>query len=130
MLAEEVGVLTLVPTLSDEEENAPIPAQLDLTGQMSSFRTFVAEYFYFSMALLFIAIKLIAVVQTSGAAASYVEGDTPIHPAAARPLILWVHNMVFNAWLVFFLFQSALVRAHRVRSGIASWAGLAVPDWD
>ncbi len=106
--------MNLTPTLIEKEKTAPGRAQHSPTGVISPFRTFADEYFYFSMALLLIAIKLFAAVHVSSASASYVEGDTPIHPAASRPLILWVHNIVFSGWLVFFLFQSALVRARRV----------------
>jgi len=38
-----------------------------------------------------------------------------IHPAIPRPRILYVHAAVFSGWLVFFLFQSILVRTHHVR---------------
>jgi hypothetical protein len=116
--------LTPIPALFDEEGNAPARAHQGLTGPTIGFRAFVDEYFYFSMALLFIAIKLFAALQSSGAAASYVEGDTPIHPAASRPWILWAHNVAFSAWFLFFLFQSTLVRAQRIKwCRIFGWFG-------
>lgn len=38
-----------------------------------------------------------------------------LHPAYARPKILYVHAAVMVAWLVLFLAQVALVRVHNVR---------------
>ncbi len=119
--------MTLIPTLIDEEKNTLVQAQHGPAGETSPFRIFVDEYFYYSMALLFIAIKLFTVVHSSAVPASYVEGDTPIHPAASRPLILWVHNIVFSGWLVFFLCQSALVHAHRVKwHRFLGWFGVGL----
>jgi hypothetical protein len=37
-----------------------------------------------------------------------------IHPAIPRPRILYLHAAVFSGWLLFFLFQSILVRSRHV----------------
>jgi len=121
-VAQEEWFLALIPTMN-EAHNAPLRAE-GVTGTTVRLRAFVDKYFYFSMALLFIAIKLFAALQSSGAPTSYVEGDTPIHPAASRPWILWAHNIVFSAWFLFFLMQSTLVRAQRVKwCRIFGWFG-------
>src|SRR5690242_9264247 len=31
-----------------------------------------------------------------------------------RPLLLWIHGVAFSTWIVFFIAQSALVRARKV----------------
>jgi hypothetical protein len=54
-------------------------------------------------------------------------GKNLIHPAVPPPLILYVHAVVFRGWLLFFILQSGLVRAHNVwwhrRIG---WFGMAL----
>ena len=40
--------------------------------------------------------------------------DNLFHPAVPRPFILWIHGSAFAAWLIFFSFQSTLVRVHKV----------------
>jgi hypothetical protein len=37
------------------------------------------------------------------------------HAAVPRPTILWFHGAAFSAWVLFFVFQSALVRTHNVK---------------
>jgi hypothetical protein len=38
-----------------------------------------------------------------------------IHAAPPRPWILWLHGIVFSSWVVFFIFQSSLIRTHNVK---------------
>ena len=40
--------------------------------------------------------------------------DNLFHPAVPRPFILWIHGAAFAGWVVFFIFQSTLVRIHKV----------------
>lgn len=68
---------------------------------------FLGKYFYFSMSLL------IAVVVVYGF--SHTVNQNLIHATPARPLILWFHGAVFSAWVIFFIFQSALIRTHNVK---------------
>jgi hypothetical protein len=35
--------------------------------------------------------------------------------APPRPWILWVHSILFSAWMAFFISQSALVRVRNVK---------------
>lgn len=65
------------------------------------------KYFYFSMSLL------IAVVVIYGF--SHTVNANLIHANPPRPWILWAHGFVFSGWLVFFIFQSALIRTHNVK---------------
>lgn len=64
------------------------------------------RYFYFCMSLL------ITVVVVYGF--SHTIDKKLIHPAVPRPFILYVHACVFCGWLIFFILQSTLVRAHNV----------------
>jgi hypothetical protein len=70
-------------------------------------RGLVDQYFYFSMALLF------PVIVFSGF--SRTIGENLLHPAIPRPRILWVHAAAFASWVLFFLFQSVLVRTRQVK---------------
>jgi hypothetical protein len=81
---------------------------------------FLEKYFYFSMSLLIAAIVVYGFSQTIG--------DRLFHPTVPRPLLLSIHGACFSAWVLFFIFQSALVRTRNVRLHKCSgWfgAGLA-----
>lgn len=65
------------------------------------------RYFYFGMSLL------VALVVVYGF--GHTVGQRLFHPATPPPWILWVHGIVMSGWLVFFIFQSALVRTHNVK---------------
>lgn len=67
----------------------------------------VDKYFYFTMAILAAAIVVWGF--------SYTVNPGLFHPAVLRPLILWFHATVFSGWVVFFIFQSLLVRTHNVK---------------
>jgi len=74
------------------------------------------NYFYFSMSLLIAA----AVVYGF----SHTVNENLIHPSPARPFILYLHAAIFTGWLLFFIFQSALLRTHNVRlHRQAGWFG-------
>ncbi|MGB6429906.1 MAG: hypothetical protein WBF06_04930 [Candidatus Acidiferrales bacterium] len=50
-----------------------------------------------------------------------------IHPAVPRPRILYFHAAVFSSWLVFFIFQSVLIRTHNVPlHRLTGWFGVAL----
>jgi hypothetical protein len=70
-------------------------------------RTAVATYFYFFMSLL------IAGVVVYGF--SHTVDHFLIHAVPVRPWILYMHGVVFSAWVLFFIVQSALVRVRKVR---------------
>jgi hypothetical protein len=77
------------------------------------------KYFYFFMSLL------IGVVVVYGF--SHTVDQNLIHPGLPRPVILYLHAGVFCGWVVFFIFQSALIRTRNValhrRTG---WLGVAL----
>jgi hypothetical protein len=81
---------------------------------------FLEKYFYFSMSLLIAAVVVYGFSQTIG--------DRLFHAAVPRPLLLSIHGACFSAWVLFFIFQSALVRTRNVRlHKLTGWfgAGLA-----
>jgi hypothetical protein len=84
---------------------APVP--LITISEKSSLVRVLEKYFYFSMSVF------IAVVVFYGF--SHTVNKNLIHPAVQKPWILWVHGIVFAGWLLFFIMQSALVRARSVR---------------
>jgi FtsH-binding integral membrane protein len=78
------------------------------------------RYFYFAMSLLVAAIVVAGFRRT--------VNDNLFHPAVRRPLILWIHGSAFATWVCFFIFQSTLVRIHKVSwHRFSGWfgAGLA-----
>lgn len=75
---------------------------------MKTKRTSILErYFYLFMSLL------ITVVVVYGF--SYTINQNLLHPRVQPPQIVYLHSVVFSAWVLFFILQSALVRSHNVR---------------
>lgn len=66
------------------------------------------DYFYFVMSLVIATIVAYGFSQNAKA--------TFIHPTIARPFVLYVHAVVFSGWVLFLIFQSALVR-----TGMVQW---------
>ncbi len=66
----------------------------------------VQRYFYFAMSLLMAAIVVTGFRRT--------VNENLFHPAVPRPFILWIHGAAFSGWVIFFIFQSTLVRVHKV----------------
>jgi hypothetical protein len=63
-------------------------------------------YFYFFMSLLIATVVVYGFGQT--------VGGRLIHPDVPRPFLLYVHAAAFSLWVVFYIFQSALVRTRNV----------------
>jgi len=85
------------------------PIAVRNSGRASTTRRFflLDRYFYFFMSLLIAAVVAYGFGQTVN---PYL-----IHAAPPRPLLLWFHGAVFSSWVVFYIFQSALVRTHNVK---------------
>lgn len=64
------------------------------------------NYFYFFMALLIAAVVVYGFSQT-------VETKL-FHPPQPRPFLLYIHAAVFFGWVLFFIFQSGLVRTRKI----------------
>src|ERR1700734_4439155 len=68
---------------------------------------FWRDYFYFFMSLLIAA--------TAVYGFSHTIDHNLIHRSPLPPFVLYIHAIVFPAWIVFFIVQSALIRSHNVR---------------
>jgi hypothetical protein len=89
------------------------------SGALSGRRELLDRYFYFCMSLLFAAIVVVGFSQT--------VNQNLFHPAIARPAILWFHAGAFSAWVLFFIFQSTLVRTRNVKwHRFFGWFGAAL----
>lgn len=77
------------------------------------------RYFYFAMSLVSAAAVVAGFSQT--------VDDRLLHPNVAPPHVLWAHGVVFSAWIVFFILQSALVRIRNVKwHRTMGWVGAAL----
>jgi len=84
------------------------------------FKAFLSRYFYLCMSLVLAAIVILGFSRTANA--------NLFHANPPRPLLLWIHGAAFSTWIVFFVAQSALVRARKVSvHRLLGWfgAGLA-----
>lgn len=79
----------------------------------------VDRYFYFTMSLLLSAIVVWGF--------SHTVDHNLIHAAPSRPFLLWIHGAAFSGWMVFYIFQSTLVRTHNVKwHRFFGWFGVAL----
>jgi hypothetical protein len=77
------------------------------SDRISGWRVRVDRYFYFGMSLIIAFVTIYGFSQTIN--------TNLLHPAIARPLLLWVHGAAFAAWVALFIIQSSLVRTRHVR---------------
>ena len=79
----------------------------------------VEKYFYLCMSLLIAAVVVYGFSHT-------IENKL-IHGNPRRPILLWVHAVLFSSWLAFYIAQSVLVRIRNVKlHRTIGWAGLAL----
>jgi hypothetical protein len=79
----------------------------------------IDQYFYLAMSLL------LASIVVAGFSRTVDQGL--FHATPPRPLLLWVHGAAFSTWVVFYIFQSALVRTRNVRwHRFFGWFGVAL----
>jgi hypothetical protein len=100
--------------------NAAIAARIEKeTSSTNQFKTFLSRYFYFCMSLAFAAIVIVGFSRTVNASL--------FHANPPRPLLLWIHGAAFSLWVVFFIAQSALVRARKVSvHRLLGWFGVGL----
>jgi hypothetical protein len=76
----------------------------------------VEKYFYLCMSLLIAAVVVYGFSQT-------IENKL-IHGNPRRPILLWVHAVLFSSWVAFYIAQSVLVRIRKVKlHRTFGWAG-------
>lgn len=79
----------------------------------------VDKYFYFAMGLQAAIVVIAGFGKTVNA--------NLFHPAVPRPMILWFHSAAFSGWVLFYIFQSALVRTRNVKLHRSlGWFGAAL----
>jgi hypothetical protein len=69
-------------------------------------KTLLGRYFYFCMLLAMAGLVAWGFSRT-------VDANL-LHANPPRPLLLWMHATAFSAWIIFFIFQSTLVRLRKV----------------
>src|ERR1019366_6160368 len=87
-------------------------------------RAWPGNWFYFCCSFLIAAVVLYGFSQTIG--------DNLLHAAIPRPLVLWVHALVFGGWIVLFIVQITFIRTRHVRwhrkLGVAAMVlGVTIP---
>lgn len=90
-----------------------------IVNDAKSRKGLLGNYFYFFMSMV------IATVVAYGF--SRTAKEKLLHPVLAPPFVLYVHVALFSGWILFFIFQSALVRRGMVpwhmRTG---WIGVGL----
>ena len=88
-------------------------------SQPSMSLRWVEKYFYLCMSLL---IAAVVVYGFSGTVDRKL-----IHGNPRRPVLLWVHAVLFSTWVAFYITQSLLVRIRKVRvHRTLGWVGAAL----
>jgi hypothetical protein len=90
--------------------STPIDAQTKAASKFapaSGYSAFLKNYFYLFMSLVIAGVVILGFGRT-------VDKNL-LHPAEPRPLILSLHAILFSAWVLFYIFQSLLVRTRNVR---------------
>lgn len=110
--------------MATEQVGLAAPAGRPGMANASGLSRFLSRYFYFCMSLL------VAVVVVSGFGHT-VDGNL-IHATPQRPWLLWLHGSVFSGWVLFFIFQSAMVRTrnvslHRTIGWFGAGLGAVIP---
>jgi hypothetical protein len=96
-------------------ESRPLPSIAATTNRAS----LLNNYFYFFMSLLIAAVLVYGF--------SHTVNENLIHPALPRPFLLYLHAAIFSAWVLFYIYQSVLVRTRNVRlHRRTGWFGVAL----
>ena len=100
--------------------NAALAPRIEKEASATNqFRTFLARYFYLCMSLLLAALVIVGFGRTANA--------NLFHANPPRPLLLWIHGAAFSSWIIFFIAQSALVRARKVSvHRLLGWFGVGL----
>jgi hypothetical protein len=79
----------------------------------------IEKYFYSCMSLLVAAVVIYGF--------SHTVDNKLIHGNPRRPLLLWVHAVLFSGWVAFYITQSMLVRVRKMKfHRTLGWAGVAL----
>ena len=97
---------------------AGVGSSVSRVGASSGIRPlgFLDRYFYFCMSLLIAGVVIYGF--------SHTVSTRLFHTTIPRPSVLYVHAAVFSAWILFFIFQSVLIRTHNLRvHRLTGWFG-------
>lgn len=102
------------------QEKRPRQVEVRVGNQLGLTRAGLFDHsFYFMMSLL------VSVVVVYGF--SHTVNANLIHPPSQRPMVLYFHAVIFTGWVVFFIVQSALIRARNVKlHRQLGWFGLGM----
>ena len=79
----------------------------------------IEKYFYLCMSVFIAAVI--------GYGFGHTVDNKLIHGNPRRPILLWVHAVLFSGWIAFYISQSVLVRVRKVKLHRAlGWAGAAL----
>ena len=92
-----------VPTMASLSQTAIARPDFQFGGRGG----WLDKYFYFTMSLLLAGIVAWGFGPT--------VNQNLIHALPPRPRLLWFHGAAFSAWVLFYIFQSALVRTRNVK---------------
>ncbi len=93
--------------------------RISSVSQPSISLRWVEKYFYFCMSLLIAAVVVYGFGRT--------VDNKLIHGNPRRPILLWVHAVLFTGWVVFNITQSMLVRVRKMKlHRTLGWAGVAL----
>jgi hypothetical protein len=86
---------------------------------MNRAASLLAKYFYLFMSVLIAAVVVYGF--------SFTMGKRLLHPSSPPPAVLYFHAAIFYGWLMFFVLQSALIRARKVKlHRTLGWFGAAL----
>lgn len=89
------------------------------SGVRKPLKWLLSRYFYFCMTLLMAGLAVLGFRHTVDARL--------LHANPPRPVLLWFHGLVFSAWILLLVAQSALVRVRKVSvHRTLGWFGAAL----
>ena len=87
--------------------NAAVASRVDKQGSTTNpLKIFLSRYFYITMSFVLAGLVVWGFSRT--------VDEHLFHASPPRPLLLWIHGTAFATWIIFFIFQSALVRVRKV----------------
>jgi hypothetical protein len=88
-------------------------------SQPSASLRWLEKYFYLCMSLLIAAVVVYGF--------SHTVANKLTHANPRRPILLWVHAILFSSWVAFYITQSLLVRMRKVElHRTLGWVGTAL----
>jgi len=87
--------------------NAAVASRVDKQVRTTNpLKIFLSRYFYITMSFVLAGLVVWGFSRT--------VDEHLFHASPPRPLLLWIHGTAFATWIIFFIFQSALVRVRKV----------------